>query len=69
MDNGMEYAEQRADRLQREAAELRAKLKEVEGHAREAMTLALEGGTPTRELWFWWRRDQMNRGLYDPKKA
>ena len=63
MDNGVEYAEQRADRMGREKDEAEEKILALESFCYEAMNLAVNGGTPTKELWVWWRRQQMKRGL------
>jgi hypothetical protein len=62
MDSGVEYIEQRADRLQRELEDAQAELKRVELFADEAMRLAVNGpGQPSRELWVWWRTREMRR--------
>ena len=50
MDNGVEYVEQRADRLQSEANDLRKEVKRLNKLAFEAMSLAVDGGKPTKEL-------------------
>jgi len=66
MDNGVEYIEQRVGRLETEAAEARAEIKRLEKLAYEGMHLAVYGGKPTKQLYEFWCRERMKRGLWKP---
>jgi hypothetical protein len=66
MDNGVEYIEQRVDRLESQAEAARTEIKRLEKLAYEAMHLAVYGGKPTLELYEFWCRERQKRGLWKP---